>query len=241
MVGGRPVSRLMHVEARPAAKQVDIGTVAVIVVDMQNDFGAVGGMFDRAGIDIKPIQAIVEPIGRVLQAARVNGIPIVYLKMAFEPDLSDSSYPDGPTWLKHLPLDAGEPTMSPDGRPSRILIRDTWNTEIVDELQPRPDDIVIYKNRYSGFYNTTLEETLRQRGVETVVVVGATTSVCVDSTVRDAVFRDLHCIVLEDCTAEPIAHQAPRSNHEATLLTLELLFASIATSDTLIAALGEAG
>jgi ureidoacrylate peracid hydrolase len=78
---------------------------------------------------------------------------------------------------------------------------------------------------------------LRERDIQTVVVVGATTSVCVDSTVRDAVFRDLHCIVLEDCTAEPIANDAPRSNHEATLLTLELLFASRSTSDALIGAL----
>ena len=206
---------------------------------MQNDFGTPGGMFDRAGIDIKPIQAIVKPIGRVLQAARAGGLSVIYLKMAFQPDLADSSYPNGPTWLKHVPLGAGEPTTAPDGSPSRILIRDTWNTEIVDELQPQAGDIVIYKNRYSGFYNTTLETALRQRGVDTIVVVGATTSVCVDSTVRDAVFRDLHCLVLEDCTAEPIAHGSPRSNHEATLLTLELLFACISTSDALIAALSQ--
>lgn len=109
----------------------------------------------------------------------------------------------------------------------------------MDELQPEADDIVLYKHRYSGFYDTILEAALRDRGIDTVVVVGATTSVCVDSTVRDAVFRDLHCLVLEDCTAEPIAFDAPRSNHDATLLTLELLFASIATSETLIAALDE--
>lgn len=231
------MSRTIQLDARPVPHLLDTATTAVIVVDMQNDFGSPGGMFDRAGIDIKPIQAIVQPIVAVLEAARSVGMPIVYLKMAFQPDLSDSSYPDGPTWVKHLPLDAGEPTTAPDGSPSRILIRDTWNTEIVDELQPQAEDIVIYKNRYSGFYNTTLDATLRDRGIGAVVVVGATTSVCVDSTVRDAVFRDLHCLVLEDCTAEPIAFDAPRSNHDATLLTLELLFASITTSETLIAAL----
>ena len=231
------MSRTIQLDARPVPHRFDTATTAVIVVDMQNDFGSPGGMFDRAGIDIKPIQDIVEPISAVLQAARSEGMLVVYLKMAFQPDLSDSSYPDGPTWVKHRQLEAGEPTTAPDGTPSRILIRDTWNTEIVDELQPQADDIVIYKNRYSGFYNTTLETALRGRGIENVVVVGATTSVCVDSTVRDAVFRDLHCLVLEDCTAEPIAFDAPRSNHDATLLTLELLFASIANSETLIAAL----
>lgn len=231
------MSRTIHLDARPVPQSFDTGTTAVIVVDMQNDFGSPGGMFDRAGIDIKPIQDIVEPISAVLQAARSDGMLVVYLKMAFQPDLSDSNYPDGPTWVKHRPLEAGEPTSAPDGTPSRILIRDTWNTEIVDELRPQADDIVIYKHRYSGFYNTTLESVLRDRGIETVVIVGATTSVCVDSTVRDAMFRDLHCLVLEDCTAEPIALDAPRSNHEATLLTLELLFATISTSETLIAAL----
>jgi len=65
-------------------------------------------------------------------------------------------------------------------------------------------DTVRYKHRYSWFYGTDLDAVLRERGVTTLIVVGATTSVCVDSTVRDAVFRDFHCLVLEDCTAEPI-------------------------------------
>lgn len=231
------MSRTIHLDARPVPCSFTTASTAVIVVDMQNDFGSPGGMFDRAGIDIKPIQDIVRPIRAVLQAARSERMPVIYLKMAFHADLSDSSYPDGPTWVKHRPLEAGEPTTAPDGTPSRILIRDTWNTDIVDELQPHDDDIVIYKHRYSGFYNTTLTTELRDRRIETVVVVGATTSVCVDSTVRDAVFRDLHCLVLEDCTAEPIALDAPRSNHDATLLTLELLFASISTSEALVGAL----
>ena len=230
------MARVIRVDARPAPRELDMGAAAVVVVDMQNDFGAPGGMFDRAGIDIRPIRAIVGPITRVLEAARAAQVPVIYLKMAFQPDLADAD-PQSPTWLKHVPLEAGQPATAPDGTASRVLIRDTWNTDIVDALEPRPEDTVLYKHRYSGFYGTELETTLRDLGVSTLVVVGATTSVCVDSTVRDAVFRDLHCIVLEDCVAEPIAHDAPRSNHEATLLTLELLFASIATADSLIAAL----
>lgn len=227
---------MISVDARPAVCEVDAGALAVVVVDMQNDFGTPGGMFDRAGIDIRPIQAIVDPTRRVIEAARAAGAPVIYLKMAFAHDLSDVD-PDSPTWLKHLPLEAGRPTTAPDGTPSRVLIRDTWNTDIVEQLAPEPQDVVVYKHRYSGFYGTELDQILRDRGVTTLIVTGATTSVCVDSTVRDAVFRDFHCIVLEDCVAEPIAHDAPRSNHEATLLTLELLFASIASSTAVVAAL----
>ena len=230
-------SRDVVVPARPAELSLRADRTAVIVVDMQNDFGSSGGMFDRAGIDISPIQALVEPIGAVLDAARAAGLPVVYLKMGFSEDLKDSGYPDGPTWLKHVPLQAGSEVTAPDGSASRILVRDTWNTDIVDALAPHVDDVVLYKHRYSGFYDTELDGQLRARGVDTLVVVGATTSVCVESTVRDAMFRDYRCLVLGDCVAEPIAHDAPRSNHEASLLVLELLFAWITDSRTLLAAL----
>ena len=160
--------------------------------------------------------------------------PVVYLKMGFSPDLADAGYPTSPTWVKHLPLKVGDLVESPDGEPSRILVRDCWNTDIVTELTPRPDDVVLYKSRYSGFYGTDLDEILRSKGIERLIVVGATTSVCVESTVRDAMFRDYHCLVVSDTTAEPIAADAVRSNHEASLLTLELLFASVATSEDLI-------
>ncbi len=225
--------RTVEVAARPTAVRFELDSVAVVVVDMQNDFGSSGGMFDLAGIDVAPIRQIVAPIRELLDVARRSDIPIIFLKMAFRPDLSDAGRPDSPTWLKHVPLRAGDAVTSPDGVASRILVRDTWNTDIIDELAPHPDDIVLYKHRFSGFYGTELEALLRERGINTIIVVGATTSVCVDSTVRDAVFRDIHCVVLEDCTAEPIGAALARSNHDATLLTLELLFAHITTSRSL--------
>jgi ureidoacrylate peracid hydrolase len=231
------IDRSVSVAARPSPVEISPGSSAVIVVDMQNDFAAVGGMFDRANIDIGCIQAIVPRTAEVLRLARSVGMPVIYLKMAFEPDLSDTGGPGSPTWLKHLPLQAGASVTAPDGSASRVLIRDTWNTEIVTELTPEAGDVVVYKHRYSGFYGTELDEILRDRGVSSLIVTGATTSVCVESTVRDAVFRDYHCLVLEDCTAEPIALDSPRSNHEASLLVLELLFASITDSTALIDAL----
>ena len=146
----------------------------------------------------------------VLGLARAASMAVVYLKMAFRPDRSDTGGPDSPTWLKHLPLQAGASVTAPDGSASSVLIRDTWNTDIIAELTPEPNDIVLYKHRYSGFFETGLDEALRERGISHLVVVGATTSVCVESTVRDAMFRDYHCLVLEDCTAEPIALDSPK-------------------------------
>jgi ureidoacrylate peracid hydrolase len=229
--------RSVSVAARPSVVEISPESSAVIVVDMQNDFAAAGGMFERANIDIGCIQEIVPRTAEVLRLARLVGMPVIYLKMAFHADLSDTGGPSSPTWLKHVPLQAGAGVTAPDGSASRVLIRDTWNTDIVTELRPDPSDVVIYKHRYSGFYGTELDEILRDRGVSSLIVTGATTSVCVESTVRDAVFRDYHCLVLEDCTAEPIAFDSPRSNHEASLLVLELLFASITDSTALIDAL----
>jgi ureidoacrylate peracid hydrolase len=219
-----------EIAARPSALQIHTDRTAVVVVDMQNDFASAGGMFDRAGIDVRGIQAIVAPTARLLDVARAAEMLVVYLKMAFQPDLSDSGAPDSPTWLKHVRLRAGAEVVAPDGAPSRILIRDTWNTDIVDDLRPHDSDLVIYKNRYSGFYNTDLDEQLRARRIDTLIVVGATTSVCVESTVRDATFRDYRCLVVEDCTAEPIGSDASRTNKEASLTVLELLFAWITDS-----------
>ena len=204
---------------------------------MQNDFGAPGGMFARAGIDIGCIRAAVAPTARVLAAGRAAGMAVVYLKMGFRPDLSDFGAPRAPNRVKHGPLGVGDAVTSPAGRPSRILIRDTWNTDILDELTPEPGDAVVWKTRYSGFFETELDALLRARGVRSLLVTGCTTSVCVDSTIRDAMFRDYPCLLLEDCTAEPVGNDLPRTNHEASLLILQGLFAWVATSATLVSAL----
>jgi ureidoacrylate peracid hydrolase len=224
-------------EARPGPVRVAAPRTAVVVVDMQNDFAAVGGMFERAGIDISSVRAAIEPTARVLQAARAAGMKIVYLKMGFRPDLSDAGAPGAPNWLKHLPMKVGEEVPAPDGTTSRILIRETWNTQIVDELAPAPDDTIVYKHRFSGFFETQLDELLQADAIETLVFVGATTSVCVESTVRDAMFRDYHCLLVGDCMAEPIGADLPRSNHEASLLVLEILFGSVTDSGAFVEAL----
>jgi ureidoacrylate peracid hydrolase len=227
-------------EARPHSVTLDCARTAVIVVDMQNDFGAEGGMFARAGIDISGIQAAVAPTARVLAAARQAGIPVIYLKMGFQEDLSDAGGPASPNWIKHMPLNVGERVRAPDGSESRVLVRETWNSEIVPQLKPEPGDALVWKTRFSGFFETDLHELLSGRGVRHLIVTGCTTSVCVESTIRDAMFRDYHCVLLEDCTAEPIGSGLSRSNHEASILTIEILFGWISRSENLIAALGGA-
>ncbi len=232
-------SRKAKIDARPEGVTLDLSKTAVLVIDMQNDFGAKGGMFERAGIDISGIRAVIPNVRAALTAARSASLPIIYLKMAFKPDLSGAGPVTAPNLVKHAPLRVGEVVTAPNGTRSRILVRDTWNTDIIPELRPKPEDAIIYKSRFSGFYRTELDDLLKRRGIEALIVTGCTTSVCVDSTVRDAMFRDYRCIVLEDCTAEPIAANAPRSNHDASLLTMQILFGWISDSGKFASALSQ--
>ena len=231
------VGRRITIEAKPQPITIDTSTTAVIVVDMQNDFGTKGGMFDRAGIDISGIQKAVPPTARVLDSARKSGIKVFYLKMAYHSDLSDLGEPDSVNRVRHLQLGVGQHVTAPDGTPSRILVRDTWNSEIVDELKPHSDDVVIYKTRFSGFYKTDLDERLRALGVRHLIITGCTTSICVESTVRDAMFRDYLCVLLADCMSEPIGDGLVRSNHEASLLSTEVLLGWVSDSSQLAQAL----
>jgi ureidoacrylate peracid hydrolase len=222
----------IKINAKPQPVTIDAARTAVIVVDMQNDFGSPGGMFDRAGLDISMIQKAVGPTAQVLASARAVGIKIVYLKAAFRPDLSDLGGPDSPSRM-FIP-GIGQTVRAPDGTESRILIRDTWNTDIVPELEPQRDDLIIYKHRFSGFYQTDLDATLKQMGVKYLIITGCTTSVCVESTVRDAMFRDYLCVLLADCMAEVVGQELPRSNHEATLWLVQGRFGWVSDSEELI-------
>jgi ureidoacrylate peracid hydrolase len=233
----RAVGREATIEARPAAISIDTARTAVIVVDMQNDFGSKSGMFDRAGIDISGIQKAVAPTAQVLDVARNAGIRVIYLKMAYQPDLSDLGDPDSVNRVRHLQLGVGQNVTAPDGSPSRVLIRDTWNSDILTELKPRADDAVIYKTRFSGFYKTDLDARLRDLDIKNLIITGCTTSICVESTVRDAMFRDYLCVLLGDCMSEPIGGDLPRSNHDASLLSTEVLLGWVSDSHRFAAAL----
>jgi len=227
----------MIIEAKPEPLTVNCAETAVIVVDMQNDLCLKGGMFDRAGINISVVQKAVGPTRRVLFAAREAGIRIVYLKMGFRADLSDLGDNDSANGARHLHFGVGQPCIASDGRAGRFLIRDTWNTDVIEELRPHPEDFVLYKRRFSGFYQTELDDILRRLGIRNLIFTGCTTSVCVDSTIRDAMFRDYRCLLLADCAGEPIGSDLPRTNHEASVLTVQTVLGWVSDSERFVSAL----
>jgi ureidoacrylate peracid hydrolase len=186
-------------------------------------------MFDKAAVPITAIQAAVAPTRAAVDVARSAGLKIIYLKMGFMADLSDAGSDVGPHGFLMQRLGVKE----------GVLTRDQWGSDIVDELAPHDNDTVVYKTRFSGFYRTELDELLKAAQIEHLIVAGCTTSICVESTIRDAFSRGYHCIVLEDCTAEPMGADLSRSNHDATILLVERIFGSVTTSSDFINALRE--
>jgi ureidoacrylate peracid hydrolase len=221
------------VVARPAPLLIDPHKTAVVVVDMQHGFFGSGGAWDRIGVAVAGAQAIVAPTARVLAAARGAGLPVVYLTMAFAGGGGNDLLWDAARGERWLAL-AGAAEAPPQ---ARALPPGVEDADILAELAPASGDTVIVKPRHSGFYNTNLHDLLQARGITTLVFTGGTTSVCVESTLRDAYFRDYRCLLLADCVAEPIGHRLPRTNHEATLLLVEVLFGWVAESAALAHAL----
>jgi ureidoacrylate peracid hydrolase len=215
------------IDARPYPLEIDLEATAVVVVDMQHGFGGVGGWWDAAGVNVAGIRAVVPAIRDVINAARGTGVPIVYLKM----DLEGSETLEDPRLAHYYrAVQASRPPAAlrlPDG---------VRQSDILAELLPDSLDVVVEKPTWSGFYQTELDTLLRAMGVSTLVFTGCTTSTCVDSTLRDAFFRDYTCLLLEDCCAEPIGYQYARTNHDATVYQVETITGWVADSRKFVAA-----
>jgi ureidoacrylate peracid hydrolase len=210
-------------KARPEKIEIDLQAAAVVVVDMQNAFAVKGGVFDLAGINISQAGQIIRVIKGLLKRAREKGIKIVYLKMGYKEDLSDSGGPDSPNWHKEYALRLIRNRPHPQGA---FLTEGSWNFEIVDELKPDPGDLVVVKSRYSGFAGTNLDSLLRTRKIQFLFFVGMATNVCVESTLRDAYCLDYWPILIADAALQA----GPKLLQQATILNVENHFGWTLTS-----------
>jgi ureidoacrylate peracid hydrolase len=218
---------MTKLDAKPNPLDIDFKKSAIVVVDMQNAFASKGGMLDIAGADITDAPRVVTVIRTILDAARQKSVPIVHLRMAYKPDLSDSGGPISPNYHKELAMTL---MCSRPGLKGKVLTEGTWDGEIVEELAPQPGDLVITKTRYSGFAGTPLDSQLRMRGIQFLFFAGIATNVCVESTLRDAYFHDYWPILLADA-AMPAG---PASAHDATLFNVESFFGWTMTSKDLL-------
>jgi ureidoacrylate peracid hydrolase len=203
--------------ARPEPIPVSVSQTAVIVIDMQNAYASPGGYLDLAGFDISGAAKVIQNTKAVLEVARAAGMPVIYFQNGWDADYVEAGGPGSPNFHKSNALKTMRARPELQGT---LLAKGTWDYELVDELKPRPGDIVLHKTRYSGFFNSQLDSTLRSRNIRNIVVVGIATNVCVESTLRDGFFLEYFGIVLEDAT-----HQAgPEFVQQAAIYNIEKFF-----------------
>ena len=220
-------ARTVNLPAKPEDITIDPARTAVIVVDMQNAFASKGGMLDLIGLDISGAKSVIAATKKVIDAARAAKMKVVYLLMSYAPDLSNSGGVDSPSWHKEsgLILMRKKPELK-----GKILTYGTWDEAVVDELKPEPTDIVIRKSRYSGFVGTNLDTVLKTYNIKYLVFTGIATNVCVESTLRDAYFREYWPIIVSDA----VNNAGPPATQQGTLWNVEALFGWVTKSEDFV-------
>ncbi|WP_028310290.1 cysteine hydrolase family protein [Derxia gummosa] len=187
----------IEVPALPEPMRLDPARSAVVIIDMQRDFLEPGGFGETLGNDVSLLRRAVEPCRALLAAARAAGMLVIHTREGHRPDLSDA--PPAKVMRGNPVLRIGD--MGPMGR---ILVRGEMGHDLIDELYPEGDEPVIDKPGKGAFWATDLHSLLINRGIESLIVCGVTTEVCVHTTVREANDRGYRCLVPGDCCASYI-------------------------------------
>lgn len=208
---------------RGLQRKVAPGHTALLVVDMQNDFCAEGGMMHREGLDLTDVQAMAKRIPDILEAARDAGVFVVFIRNIYS---TPTNWYLSDAWLEQAERRRGGSYTERE-----VCAPGSWNFEFYGDVRPLETEPIVTKHRFSAFHNTDLDTILRSNGIRTVVATGVATNVCVETSVRDAFVRDYHVVILEDGTATYSRHEA-----ESSLATMDRYFGEVTSSEQVIKA-----
>jgi nicotinamidase-related amidase len=189
----------------------------LLLIDLQRAFCDKGGSIEAQGRDVAPLAAAARQCQHLADVAHRHGVPVVWTRMMLRPD-----YSDGGTLL------AMRPNLARIG----ALRAGTEDVELSSLVKPSGADLIIDKPRYSSIYATPLEAQLRSQHIDRIVVGGVTTSMCVETTVRDLSQRDHEVIVAQDACAD-----FDPARHQASLDAMAFGFAPLASAQEAEAAL----
>lgn len=196
------------------SERCDPRWTCLLVVDVQNDFVHPKGSAAQRGEDVSAAIASVPKLLRLIEAARSVSLPIVYIRT------THSEWTDTDSWVYRKSQRSGLTTCR----------EGTWGAEFCEGIAPLPTERVVIKHRYSAFINTDLNTVLNAKGIQSVLVTGVATNVCVETTARDAYMYDYYVTMVEDCAAayEPKLHLN-------TLENIRRNFGLVASSNEIIA------
>lgn len=175
---------------------------ALVVIDMQRDFLDPRGYVAQTGVDVSLLRVTIEPVQRLLAAARSLGVRVIHTREGHRPDLTDLT-----AFKRERTARSGAPIGS-KGPLGRLLVRGEYGHGIIDEVAPLPEEAVIDKPGFGAFYATDLELLLRAGGITHLTLAGVTTDVCVHTTLREAIDRGFYCTTVSDACAagDPEVH-----------------------------------
>ena len=208
------------------AQKVDPRWVALPLVDVQNDFLAEGGAMDRTGATVARMRPAADCLAHVLAAARRAGVPPIFVRNVY--NTAGGQYLS-PTWLEQA-------RRRWNGRYVDVPVcaEGSWGGDFYGDVRPLPGEAVVTKYRFSAFGDTDLDLVLRSLGRRTLVVGGVVTHVCVESTVRDAFFRDYYNVILADGVAS-----WDETLHRHSLQVMDWGFGEVACADDVLTLWGE--
>lgn len=171
------------------ATMVEPAATALLIVDVQNDFVHPRGWVGRGAADMRPLQEAALQIGRLVDAARAVGVPVVYIRTEHGPQVDTAPYR----------ARYARRGMTPE---ATLCHAGTWGSELYPDLRPPvAGDTVLVKHGYDAFTVEALTVLLRERSIRNVVVTGVVTNLCVRATTFSAFERGFFPVVPEEATA----------------------------------------
>jgi ureidoacrylate peracid hydrolase len=163
----------------------------LVVIDMQNGFVSKGGSYDHLGMNIQDYQKVIPKVKELIQFCRTKNIPIFYTEAVREATGIDLLT----RFHRLLPLAREERLKVP------ITVRGTWDAQTIDEIKPTENDHIVIKRRDGAFQDTELRVWLQSEGINTLVFCGIDTSICVETSLREAFNIGYDVILVSDSTA----------------------------------------
>jgi nicotinamidase-related amidase len=169
---------------------------ALLIVDMQVDFGAPEGLAAQWGLDLSTVPAALAAAERLAGAARAAKVPVVFVGLLTAPET------DSDAWDERMRRRGNDPEAGP-----ALCRAGSPGSDFVGP-QPEPGEFVFHKTRYSPFWDTDIDARLEALGVDTLVIAGLTTECCVADTAKDAFNHDYQVFIAADACAayEPDLH-----------------------------------
>jgi ureidoacrylate peracid hydrolase len=202
-------------------EKVEPAHTALIVVDVQNDFCADGGAFDKEGLDLTMIQATVPGMVDFVREARKVGLTIIYIQSIY---FSENNWYLSDVFLEHHKrAGRGKHIKYP------LCARGSWGADFYEGIAPHPGEIIVNKHRYSAFHETDLDLILRSHGIRTLIMSGVATDVCVEMTAKVGFLKDYYIVFLKDCTAT-----ISEDMHNSALRNIAMYYGEVVSSGDVV-------